>query len=223
MKIISFNIHHCSQSKVDRLLSMNADVYILPELSENITLPTEYAMLWVGNGSNKTKGLGVIYNSKHNCKVFNWYNPVHEYALPFLCEDILILAMWPTKTTNNKSKPYPQIAIEILIDYLPLLKNNKVFICGDFNCYVGQSGEIESKYSIKQIFELLKQNGLYSLYHLINAENLGEESTPTFYFRFNNEKPFFIDYAFANFKIQSFEIAKWDKSMSDHCALITNL
>lgn len=221
MKIISYNIHHCSQSKVDKLLSLGADLYIVPELSDidHVTLPSSYSMFWIGDNSNKKKGLGVIYNTIYNCKIADWYNSVHEYILPFWCDDILILAIWPTKTKKNKEKSYPQITIDAIEDYVKHFKNNKVFICGDFNCYVGQSGE-NSKYSIAKVFELLNIHNLKSLYHTTTKEKLGEELIPTFYYRFNKCSPFFIDYAFSNFEVKSFEILKWDRAMSDHCALV---
>lgn len=198
---------------------MDADVFVVPEMSGNIKLPSHYAMFWVG--SNRNKGLGVIYNRRYNCRIAEWYNSVHEYSLPILCDDLCILAAWPTKTSNNKGKSYPQIAMEIIKDYMPYITDKKVLICGDFNCYVGQSGENRSKYSIKLIVDLLNRNNIYSLYHSIYNESLGRETRATFYFRFNVLSPFFIDYAFSNFAVKSFEIAEWDKSMSDHCALIT--
>lgn len=200
---------------------MGADVYVVPELSSNemIALPSEYLMFWVGD--NVKKGLGVIYNKKNNCKIAKWYNPIHKYALPFWCDDILCLAMWPTKTNDNNGLQYPQIAVNIINEYLKHLRGYKVFICGDFNCYVGQSGENATKFSIAKIFELLNRYNIYSLYHSVSGDKLGFEKTPTYYFRFNKERPFFIDYAFANFAIKAFEIAKWEKSISDHCALIT--
>lgn len=223
MKIVSYNIHHCTQIKVDKLLSMEADVFIVPELSssEHIILPDDYAMLWVGDNSRQKKGLGVIYKKESECHIANWYNPIHEYTLPLLYNGIIILAMWPTKTNHYKAKSYPQIAIEAINEYLKHFINYKVFIAGDFNCYVGQSGENPTTYSIKKIFELLEQNNIYSLYHSIYNEPLGKESTPTFYYRFHKDKPFFIDYAFSNFDVKSFEVATWNRQFSDHCALIT--
>lgn len=222
MRIVSYNIHHCSQAKIDRLLTMDADVYIVPELSDgsDFIIPPQFDMLWVGNDLNKKKGLGVIYKKTCDCKLADWYNSSHNYALPFWSGKLLVLAMWPTKTHDNVGKSYPQIAMETLKDYARYFKGNRVFICGDFNCYVGQSGEKTSVFSITEIFKLLEQYDIHSLYHLISGEELGGETTPTFYFRFNQSHQFFIDYAFSNFAVRSFEIAKWDKEMSDHCALI---
>lgn len=31
MKILSYNIHHCSQAKIDTVLSKGADILVLPE------------------------------------------------------------------------------------------------------------------------------------------------------------------------------------------------
>lgn len=218
MKIISYNIHHCSQSKIDKLLSTDADIFIIPELSDKdyFRLPADYDLFWFGDKQYRKKGLGVIFKIKYDCKISDWFDSAHEYILPIQCDDILILAMWPTKTVNNKGKSYPEIAIEALQEYSNYFNDNKILICGDFNCYVGQPG----KYSIKDIFALLKSHNIRSLYHSASNEPLGKETTPTFYFKFDRLKPFFIDYAFSNFNIEAFEIAEWDKSNSDHCALI---
>lgn len=188
MKIISYNIHHCSQAKVDMLLSTDADIFIVPELSSNthLMLPIGYDMFWFGDKQYDKKGLGVIFKIKHNCKIADWFNSAHEYILPILCDDILILAMWPTKTVRNKGKSYPQIAIEALQEYYKYFDNNKILICGDFNCYVGQPG----KHSINDIFMLLKSHNIHSIYHSMCNEQLGKETTPTYYFRFDQSKPF---------------------------------
>lgn len=221
MKIISYNIHHCSQAKVDKLLATDADVFIVPELSSkaHIRLPMGYDMFWFGDKRYDKKGLGVIFNIKHNCKISDYFNSVYEFILPIKCDDIIILAIWPTKTANNKTKSYQQIAIEALQEYLKYFGDNKILICGDFNCYVGQPG----KHSIEDIFGLLKSYDIYSIYHSMYNEQLGKETSSTFYFRFDISKLFFIDYAFSNFKIEHFEIAKWDRSISDHRALIIQI
>lgn len=51
MKIISYNIAKCTQNKIDLVLCMGADLYILPECAEHkrIVLPKGYTMLWAGD------------------------------------------------------------------------------------------------------------------------------------------------------------------------------
>ena len=51
MKIVSYNIAKCVQTKIDHILRMNADLYILPECadSKSIVLPKGYTMFWTGD------------------------------------------------------------------------------------------------------------------------------------------------------------------------------
>ena len=46
MKIISYNIHNYSQEKIDSLLELGADVYILSEIhsSAEVIMPEEYTL-----------------------------------------------------------------------------------------------------------------------------------------------------------------------------------
>lgn len=59
MKIVSYNIAKCVQTKIDHVLRMNADLYILPECadSKSIVLPKGYTMFWTGDDDVPQKGL----------------------------------------------------------------------------------------------------------------------------------------------------------------------
>ena len=50
MKILSYNIHHCSQEKIDKVLSYDADINVIPELSNptHIHIPDSYEIVWQG-------------------------------------------------------------------------------------------------------------------------------------------------------------------------------
>ena len=72
MKIISYNIHHCTQEKVDSVLRMQADIYILPEMShpEKLRIPNGFIAYW--RGDIETKGLGIVFRKDLECYVPNW-------------------------------------------------------------------------------------------------------------------------------------------------------
>ena len=63
MKIVSYNINACTQEKVDFLLSLGADVYVVPEMAcqdkINLSTKSEYQMEW--KSDYPTKGLGIIW------------------------------------------------------------------------------------------------------------------------------------------------------------------
>ena len=59
MKLVSYNIAKCVQTKIDHVLRMNADLYILPECadSKSIVLPKGYTMFWTGDDDIPKKDL----------------------------------------------------------------------------------------------------------------------------------------------------------------------
>jgi len=217
MKILSYNINRFTQEKFDKILQFNADVYILPEIAcpAQVRLSDEYRMAWMGN--YEFKGLGIVWKSVFKTEVPSWFNPSHEYLLPLKIEEKLIIAAWPTRTGNNAPKDYPQIAMEALQYYTPYLKEFPTIISGDMNCYKGQAGETK-QFNIQTIFEFLEGIGYVSAYHHQTGEAIGNESVATYYHRFNDKSPFFLDYTFSNIPIKSYALCEWDKETSDHVA-----
>ena len=217
MRILSYNINRSTQEKINKILQFNADVYILPEVAcpSQVKILEGYKMNWMGNYD--FKGLGIIWKSEMNAEVPQWCNPSHQYFLPIIIENKLIMAAWPTRSDENAPKDYPQIAMEALQEYAPYLKEHPSVISGDMNCYKGQAGETK-QYSIENIFRFLGDMGFVSVYHQRTGELLGKESRATYYHRFNEDSPFFLDYTFSNVDIKSYALCGWNKEVSDHVA-----
>ena len=74
-------------------------------------------------------------------------------------------------TQSKEKKSYPQILFDALKNYEQYIRKFPRLICGDFNCYVGQSGVSETTGTFEQCIDFLKDHNLYSLYH----ERTGEE------------------------------------------------
>lgn len=222
MKILSYKINRSTQEKIDKIMQFNADVFILPEVAcpSQVKVPEGYRMEWMGNYD--FKGLGVIWKSGMKAEIPQWYNPCHQYFLPIIIENKLIMAAWPTRTDDNAPKDYPQIAMETLQEYAPYLKEFPTVISGDMNCYKGQAGETK-QFNIQAIFEFFEDIGYVSAYHHQTGETIGNESVATYYHRFNEKSPFFLDYTFSNIPIQSYMLCEWDKETSDHVAQIVEI
>lgn len=225
MKIVSYNISDCYPWKVERLLKMNADVWVVPEITcpEDANLPDDYEMKWYGISYfwqfKRWKGLGVIWK-KGLGYVPDWYNPELFYAIPLIVGDVLILAFWPTKREKITGKKlYPQIAQEIISEYAPHFKDYQVLFIGDFNCYVNQMDSSTQYGDILRINEILGSYGLRSIYHEQTGEAFGHESHPTYYHNFKEDQPFFLDYAYTNIPVKSYRLFPWDKDMSDHVGM----
>jgi hypothetical protein len=217
MKLLSYNINQFAQVKIDKIMQFDADVFILPEIARpsQVKIPEGYRMEWMG--SYDFKGLGVMWKSGMKAEVPQWCNPSHQYFLPIIIENKLIMAAWPTRSDENAPKDYPQIAMEALQEYAPYLKEHPSIISGDMNCYKGQAGETK-RYSIENIFRFLGCMGFVSIYHQRTGELLGKESRATYYHRFNENSPFFHDYTFSNVAIKSYALCEWNKEISDHVA-----
>lgn len=220
MKIISYNIANYSQSKIDALLKRGADVYILPEVHscKEVSLPPEFELFRFADAAESNKGLGVIARKECCLCVPSWFDEAHKYILPLLCDDIIILAMWPTCTQSNSPKGYPQIALEALRYYSTYFVGKKVLITGDFNCFMGQRDASERRGTLKQIVEYLSSHKIFSLYHLQTGEEFGNESRATFHWRYRVDERFFLDYTFTNIYGVRYTLEEWDATFSDHHA-----
>ena len=227
MRILSYNISDSKQWKIDRLFEFDADVLVVPEITcpEQAKLPDGYEMVWKGITwqyacKDKWKGLGVIWK-KGEGEIPNWYNPNLFYAIPLLINDILILAIWPTKRKGvTDKKLYPQIVHELINEYAPYFDSKKVIVIGDFNCYVNQRDNSKEYGDILRVNEKLSGLGLKSAYHQTTGEVFGKELVSTYYHTFRSDMPFFIDYAYTNMEIKGYELMPWDKKLSDHVGQI---
>lgn len=220
MKVIIYNMYVSKQWKVNKLLEEQADFYIVPELGNenNVSIPEGWEMKWFGDESFcDWKGLGVIWNTKHKCVIPEWWNPAHKFILPVVMDDeYLMLAMWPTVRKEYEVHSYPVIAWNAISEYEPYISQYKTVIAGDFNCYVGQSGERKKDANIHSITEWLDSRGFVSAYHKTSGEQLDEESRTTLFFK-NQTRNFFIDYTFTNIDKFSFRLIDWGREFSDHC------
>lgn len=220
MKIISYNINKCTQEKMDHLLSMDGDFYIVPEMAEPslISVPQGYKADWIGDYASK--GLGVIWKEDISVeKLPIKVNP--NYFVPLYVDGKLIIAAWPTKQGVSKQLSYPKIAMLAFEQLSECFDNYPTLISGDFNCYVGQSGETKA-YSIASVDSFLGKSGLWSLYHHINNEKLGEEKACTYHhlFKSDDHMKFFLDYTYTNIPVKEFIINEWEPEISDHHAQI---
>lgn len=183
MKILSYNIHKCTQEKIDKVLAMNADIMILPECAryDHIKLPQDFSMKWTGDTAVSWKGLGVIWRNEHKAIIAPWHNCEHKYILPLIVDNQFILfATWPTLVPGGKQS-YPQILFDALKEYEQYICSHPCIICGDFNCYIGQSRANKATGTFEQSIALLAKHNIYSLYHERSHEEFGKESRATYY------------------------------------------
>ena len=227
MKIVSYNIAKCTQSKIDHVLGMGADLYILPECAcrEQVSMPDGYDMLWTGDDDIPYKGLGVIWKNHLSVNIVKNYRKIRHH-LPLLVNGAgfpkFILACWPT-ISKEERKTYPQLLLEALKEYSFYLDRLPAIALGDFNCFIGQKGVSKATGTFEDCIACFDSHGLYSMYHVQTKEEFGQESEATFFWRFKEKSPFFIDYAFSSIDPKYFEIGKWEPEISDHRPLIIEI
>ena len=226
MKVISYNTHKCTQAKIDHILAMGADLFILPECSsrEHISVPVGCEMLWCGDDDLTEKGLGVVWKKHLSVRIIPEYKKI-KHIMPLMVDGAgfpkFVLASWPTVWKEKKT--YPQLLLEALKEYSFYLDRFPSMVVGDFNCFFGQSGVSKSTGTFEDCIAEMERHGLRSMYHEQTGESFGKETAATFYWHFNQEKPFFLDYAFCCIKPRSFAVGEWEREISDHCPLIIDL
>ena len=223
MKIVSYNINACTQDKVDFLLSLEADVYVVPEIANNITIsPYEYTMEYLGDISSK--GLGLIWK-KGKLNIPDWFKDDYKklsYAIPLICDDVLILGLWPTNYKKNKT--YTKLAKEIIDKYTPhFSKYAQCIITGDFNLYHKENAPNKAA-DILEIDKMLTENGFHSVYHKNANEKIGYESRNTFYMHFKKDNPFFLDYTYSKLTVKNYYfIENPQEKFSDHIGQVIEI
>lgn len=224
MKIVSWNCNGKFRSKYEKIMELEADIYIIQECEppENFTKKTisEFGKYIWEKGPNKK---GVLIFSKNSIKIekLKWQNFGMRVFIPIRVDNkYTVVAVWTTK---------PAYIEEFYVWQLVNSKriNRNVVFIGDFNSNVnwdkGHGGRGHS-----DTIKCLEQEGLVSIYHWSKNEKQGEESIATFYMYKNLERPFHIDHCFADpEKIKSYEINddashSW-LEYSDHIPLVLEL
>ena len=200
MRIVSWNCNGALRKKLDILLELKADIYLIQEC-EDPTRATDPAYkqwskgsLWVG--SNKNKGLGA-FSSHMRLAALDWSRSQLELFIPFTAnEQLMILGVW-TRQANSPNFCYIGQLWKYLQAHGPNIQRHNAIVLGDFNsnaCW----DEWDRWWNHTDVVRNLCEIGLESVYHFRNGESQGKETQPTFFMNRKLEKPYHIDYAFAS-------------------------
>jgi exonuclease III len=230
MRIVTWNCQMGLDKKVDALLSLNADVAVIPECSERSAtalLHRGFNTLWFG--SNQHKGLGVICRQEWPICALpqpeqKWIVPIEVGApTPFT-----LLAIWACAVGASRENRYIGQVYQALIAHPEWFNGNPVVLAGDFN-----SNKIwDTKREVgnhSAVVKLLEERGLVSTYHEHFGEPQGGESRRTLYMFRHEDKPYHIDYIFIPRewlpRLQTVEVGGYDQwsKLSDHCPVIIDV
>lgn len=238
MELITWNCNGAFRNKYQLFDKYDYEILIIQECENPIASTKQYSdwaknYSWIGN--NKNKGLGVFCKDNITLEKLDWSdintnykNEQLESFLPCLInKEIILIAVW-TKKANSEVFGYMGQMWKYLQLHKEKLKNKKVIIAGDFN-----SNAIWDKWdrwwNHTNVVDELDQIGIKSLYHILNNEEQGKETKPTFYLQRKLEKPYHIDYIFLSnnlisdfIEIEIGEIEKW-LNYSDHLPIFSNV
>jgi exonuclease III len=200
MKIVTWNCNGAFRNKFQKIVKVEADIYVIQECENPEHSKEEYGKwgknhLWVGE--SKHKGLGIFASSSIKLHRLNWESNGLQFFLPVsVNSQFNLVGVW-TKYANSPTFRY----IGQLWKYLALHKDKMVasptVLCGDLNsnkiwdvwdCWWNHSDVVRELHDINMV----------SLYHAVTGEEQGAESTPTFFQQRNLRKPYHTDYAFSS-------------------------
>jgi exonuclease III len=230
MRVVSWNCNGALRKKLDILLSLKADIYLIQEC-EDPTRSKDSAYqqwatgsLWVGG--NKNKGLGV-FSSTMRLSALDWPSNELELFLPFTADgQLTVLGVW-TRYAKSPNFRYIGQAWKYLQAHGSKIPRNRSIVLGDFNsntCW----DEWDRWWNHSDVVRNLSEIGLESVYHLRNHEPQGKETQPTFFMNRKTDKPYHIDYAFASADIVQASVISIGRAedwleFSDHMPIIVDL
>ncbi|MBR7167881.1 MAG: hypothetical protein IKD33_03620 [Bacteroidales bacterium] len=224
MKIVSWNCRGGFRKKIEEIIFLNADIYIIQE-SEN---PDNYPKLknriktyfYIGE-NDKHKGV-LIFTLNENIalKHAGWEDFYRRFFIPVVVNNsFIVVGLWACN-------PY----IHELYFYLRLIKryftDMPIVFMGDTNSNKQFDHKHNREGNHSDTIRLLNSWGYESMYHYFSGEEQGKETVPTFRMHNHKDKPYHIDFCFAKPKfVKHFEIITEKKfeTYSDHNPLSIEL
>lgn len=221
MKIVSWNCNGAFRKKYQKILELDADIYVIQECEPLDEIKGDLKNI-ISNGiwekgANK-KGVLVFSKKDILLEKQEWDNYGMRVFIPILVNNTFTLvAVWTTKPAYIE-----EFCIWQLVNAGRI--NKDVVFIGDYNSNaIWDKGHSERGHM--SVVEMLKEKGLESAYHFLTGEKQGEETKPTFYMYRKIEKTFHIDHCFINSDmLQTYEVL--DRSwleISDHIPVVLEI
>lgn len=222
MKIVSWNCNGRFREKLQDILDLDADIYVIQEC-ENPAESTcatykDFAQNYLWTGESKNKGLGVFAGADIHLEENDWLKFCLRNFLSIRVNDKFdLVAVWACKPYIEEYYIYQSINIS---NY-----NENTIIIGDFN----SNAMWDKKNCVRThsaVVQQLNEIGICSAYHYQNNESQGNEITPTFYLYRHADKGYHIDHCFiAPKNLQNYCVlnsSEWLKK-SDHMPILLEI
>lgn len=224
MRVVAWNCNMRFRDKIDKVLSLDADIAIISECEAPVKGGFAHNVIWVGD--NENKGLAVFSLSGKKIEIAPQYCEAFKYVLPVIYGDYLVFAVWACNVGNYR---YVEQVYQAILYYKNCLKHKKIIIAGDFNSNSIWDSKYKKYGSHSALVQYLDIFGIVSAYHTIKGEEYGKESVPTFYLYRHKECPFHLDYCFLSQElvkcVADFSVGSPDLWLeySDHLPLLLSL
>jgi exodeoxyribonuclease III len=220
MRLVTWNCCRGPYAKNIALLDALApDIAVLQECAK--PLAESGRCLWFGD--NPRQGVAVQAYGDYRLRALPELKRVPKYIIPVEVTGptpFLLLAIWAKRDPRGS---YCEAIIRAVKMYRKLFAAGQdVVAIGDFNSNAIWDAEHAAGLSHTALVELLAGWGLVSSYHAFHGEVHGQESRPTYYFTWKQERPYHLDYCFVPkawaARIRTVDIGSYEhwKPHSDH-------
>lgn len=226
MRVLSWNTADHFHRKAGRVLALNADILVLPEVRRQHAdvLGERYETLWFGVDGER--GLLVAVEKPLTLKVVKEAEKRHAalISVAFGAQSLQLVPVWTMPSGGSYVRPL----CSALDELLPLIEpERRVLLAGDFNAsQVFDKGRAVTNH-FSAVSDRLERFDLQSVWHERTGEAFGRETRPTYFHQWRADQPFHIDYAFActrlrqeATRVEIGSIADWLEGGSDHMPLI---
>jgi hypothetical protein len=226
MRLVTWNCCRgpCAQ-KVGLLDALQADIAVLQECARPAA--ESDSLLWFGD--NLRQGIAVVARGGYRLKRLRQARSVPRYVFPVAVSgphSFTLLAVW---TKDKQEYKYIRAAVRAVHLYRKLIESGPTVLAGDTNSNAIWDKQHPVKMNHSALVKKLAGHGMVSAYHTFFNEAQGNETRPTYYFLWQQAKPFHIDYCFipqqwmpAVRQVSVEPFANW-KEHSDHRPLVVDI
>jgi exonuclease III len=224
VRIATWNCNGAFRSKIERILTTDADIYVIQECESPQSCAGIYDELFRSNyhwaGTYDKRALGIFANAAVKLEPLNWENHLTQTFLAVRVDASFdLLGVWAMPAYIKEFATYLHINYENI--------DADTVIMGDFNSTPKlDRNNFDKERTHSAVVDKLTDKGLVSAYHFLSEEPQGEETNPTFYHTYSIEKPFHLDYCFvAPKRIKSCTILERDQwlTVSDHLPIVLEI
>lgn len=226
MRLVTWNCCRGSYDvNVPLLNQFNPDIVVVQECAK----PAEETgqCIWVGDNLKQ----GVLIQSFGNYTITRLPTllDVPKFVVPIQVSgpsDFVLFAVW---SKGKQSYSYIEAVVRAVELYQHIFSSSECVLIGDLNSNAIWDKKHPAKLNHTSLVKLLNSHGMTSAYHHHYNELHGSETQSTYYFQWNEKKPFHIDYCFVPSawvgQIQNVEICGYEdwKSHSDHRPLVVDI